>query len=41
MNELKGIPAIREELERKIEDVYSKEKIQSPGTSRQTLPNPL
>jgi len=30
---LKGIPAIREEVERKIEDIYSKEKIQSPGTS--------
>lgn len=32
MNELKGIPAIREELERKIEEIYGKEKIQSPGT---------
>jgi|SRR5659263_766394 lipoate-protein ligase A len=32
IKELKGIPAIREDIERKIREVYIKEKIQSPGT---------
>ena len=32
IQELKGIPAIREDLERKIQEVYIREKIQSPGT---------
>jgi lipoate-protein ligase A len=32
IQELKGIPAIREDLERKIQEVYLKENIQSPGT---------
>jgi hypothetical protein len=32
IRELKGIPAIREDLERKIQEVYIKENIQSPGT---------
>ena len=31
--ELKGIPARREDIERKIQEVYIKENIQSPGTS--------
>lgn len=33
IQELKGIPAIREDLERKIQEVYIKENIQSPGTA--------
>jgi len=32
IQELKGIPAIREDIERKIREVYIKENIQSPGT---------
>jgi lipoate-protein ligase A len=32
IKELKGIPAIREDIERKIQEVYIKENIQSPGT---------
>ncbi len=32
IQELKGIPAIREDIERKIQEVYIKENIQSPGT---------
>ncbi|MFA4955348.1 MAG: lipoate protein ligase C-terminal domain-containing protein [Candidatus Methanoperedens sp.] len=32
IQELKGIPAIREDIERKIQEVYITEKIQSPGT---------
>ena len=32
IQELKGTPAIREDIERKIQDVYLKENIQSPGT---------
>jgi len=32
IRELKGIPAIRENIERKIHEVYIKENIQSPGT---------
>jgi len=32
IQELKGIPARREDIERKIQDVYLKENIQSPGT---------
>jgi lipoate---protein ligase len=32
IQELKGIPAIRENIVRKIQEVYIKEKIQSPGT---------
>ena len=30
---LKGIPAERDELVKKIEEIYEKEKIQSPGTA--------
>ncbi len=30
---LKGIKAKREELEQKIEEIYIREKIQSPGTT--------
>ncbi len=30
---LKGKPAKREEIQRKIEEIYEKEKIQSPGTT--------
>jgi len=33
MQELKGTRANREDLEQKIEEIYSREKIQSPGTS--------
>ncbi len=32
IQELKGIPAIREDIERKIQEVYIKENILSPGT---------
>jgi len=32
IQELKGIPAVREDIERKIHEVYMKENIQSPGT---------
>jgi hypothetical protein len=32
IQELKGIPAIRNDIERKIQEVYIKENIQSPGT---------
>jgi|SRR5659263_173052 len=32
IQELKGIPAKRKDLEQKIQEVYSKENIQSPGT---------
>jgi hypothetical protein len=32
IQELKGIPAIREDIERKIKEVYIIENIQSPGT---------
>jgi hypothetical protein len=32
IQELNGIPAIREVIERKIQEVYIKENIQSPGT---------
>jgi hypothetical protein len=32
IQELKGIPAIRQDIERKIQEVYNKENIQSPGT---------
>jgi hypothetical protein len=32
IRELKGIPAIRDDIERKIQEVFIKEKIQSPGT---------
>lgn len=32
IKELMGIPAIREDIERKIQEVYIKENIQSPGT---------
>ncbi len=31
--ELKGIKAERKEIERKIEQIYEREKIQSPGTT--------
>jgi lipoate-protein ligase A len=31
--ELKGIPARRGDIERKIQEIYFKETIQSPGTS--------
>jgi lipoate-protein ligase A len=30
---LKGIPAGREEIQRRIEEIYEKENIQSPGTT--------
>jgi hypothetical protein len=32
IQDLKGIPAIREDIERKIQEVYLEENIQSPGT---------
>ena len=32
IQELNGIPAIREDIERKIQEVYIIENIQSPGT---------
>ncbi|MCX9084266.1 MAG: lipoate--protein ligase family protein [Candidatus Methanoperedens sp.] len=32
VQELQGIHAIREDIERKIQEIYIKEKIQSPGT---------
>jgi lipoate-protein ligase A len=32
IRELKGTPAIREDIVRKIQEVYIREKIQSPGT---------
>jgi hypothetical protein len=32
IQDLKGIPAIREDIVQKIQDVYIKENIQSPGT---------
>ena len=31
--ELKGIKGKREEVEKKIEEIYTREKIQSPGTT--------
>lgn len=33
LEQLKGTPAKREELQKKIEESYEKENIQSPGTS--------
>ncbi len=30
---LKGTPAVRDEIQRKIEEIYSSENIQSPGTA--------
>lgn len=33
MEQLKGKPAMRQEIQRNIEEVYHKEDIQSPGTS--------
>jgi lipoate-protein ligase A len=32
IQELKGIPAIREDIVQKIQEIYIKENIQSPGT---------
>jgi hypothetical protein len=32
IQDLKGIPAIREDIVQKIQEVYIKENIQSPGT---------
>ncbi len=33
LEQLKGIPAERQDLQKNIEEIYEKENIQSPGTS--------
>ncbi len=33
LEQLKGTPVIRDEIQKKIEEIYMKENIQSPGTT--------